>query len=111
MQWVRVAVAEKKRTAVIELLAWATVFVGGDGSESREFSEEILPGDTIRAVLKRHSRRHRELDKALWDRGSDALSEHIEIAVNDALLGIKHTLESEVEDGDRIILMGQYMGG
>ncbi len=107
----RAVVAEEKRTVVIELLAWATVFVGGDGSESREFSEEILPGDTIRAVLKRHSRRHRDLNHALWDRGSDDLGEHIEIAVNDAILGINHTLESEVVDGDRIILMGQYMGG
>ncbi len=100
-----------KPSVNIEFLAWATVFVGGDGSESREFVEDIRPGDTLRAVLKRLSRRYRDLDKALWDRGSDALSEHIEIAVNDALLGINHTLESGVKDGDRIILMGQYMGG
>ncbi len=100
-----------KSTVMIELLAWATVFVGGDGNESREFSDEIRPGDTIRDVLKRLSRRHRDLDEALWDRGSAELSDHIEIAVNDAMLGIHHSLESEVRDGDRIILMGQYMGG
>lgn len=100
-----------KQSVVLEFLAWATIFVGGDGSESREFTEEVEPGDTLRDVLKRHSRKHRELDKVLWDRGSDALSEHIEIAVNDALLGIKHSLDSEIRGGDRIILMGQYMGG
>ena len=105
------AVSGDKQVVHIELVAWATVFVGGDGSESREFAEEIRPGDTIRDVLKRLSLQHRELDEALWDRGSAELSEHIEIAVNDALLGINHHLGSEVRGGDRIILMGQYMGG
>ena len=103
--------SEGKQSVKIELLAWATVFVGGDGSESREFIEEFNPGDTIRDALKRLSSRHRDLNEALWDRGSDDLNEHIEIAVNDAILGINHTLDSEVKDGDRIILMGQYMGG
>ena len=76
-------------TVIIELLAWATVFVGGDGNESREFPDEISPGDTIRDVLKRLSRLHRDLDEALWDRRSAELSDHIEIAVNDATSNIR----------------------
>ena len=31
--------------------------------------------------------------------------------VNDAVLGIDHTLESALRPGDRITLVGQYMGG
>jgi len=95
----------------VELVAWATVFVGGDGSERRVFEMEAAPGDTVRSVLKRLSAGHRDLDKALWHEGSDDLSEHLEIAVNDALLGIRHTLDSEVKEGDTILLMGQFMGG
>jgi molybdopterin converting factor small subunit len=95
----------------VELIAWATVFVGGDGSGSKHLEVDAFPGDTVRAVLKRLSARHPDLDKALWHGATDALSEHLEIAVNDALLGIHHTLESEVTAGDRILLMGQYMGG
>ncbi|MDA1000301.1 MAG: MoaD/ThiS family protein [bacterium] len=100
-----------KPTIHFELIAWATVFVGGDGSERKEFEEPLLPGDTVRTVLKRLSVRFPDLDKALWDRGSGELGEHIEIAVNDAVLGIRHNLNSEAKDGDTIILMGQYMGG
>ena len=104
-------VSEDGQVVHIELLAWATVFVGGDGSESRAFDEEIKPDDTVRDVLKRLSLRYRELDEALWDRGSNELGEHIEIAVNDSILGINHHLGSKVSAGDCIILMGQYMGG
>ncbi len=101
----------EKLRVTVEFIAWATVFVGGDGSDRKIFEEEAEPGDTVRQVLKKLSIRHRELDEALWDRGSDELSEHLEIAVNDAILGINHTLGSEVKDGDNILLMGQYMGG
>jgi hypothetical protein len=31
--------------------------------------------------------------------------------VNNAVLGVTHHLDSEVLDGDRITLLGQYMGG
>ena len=95
----------------VELMAWATMFVGGDGSDRAPLEVDAFPGDTVRAVLKRLSVRHPALDKALWHDGTDALSEHLEVAVNDALLGIHHTLESEVKAGDTILLMGQYMGG
>ncbi len=95
----------------VEMIAWATVFVGGDGSDRKHLEVDVFPGDTVRAVLSRLSARHPDLDKALWHEGTDALSEHLEVAVNDALLGIRHTLESEVKAGDTILLMGQYMGG
>ena len=95
----------------VELIAWATVFVGGDGSDRKNAEVDAFSGDTVRAVLKRLSARHPDLDKALWHEGTDSLSEHLEIAVNDALLGIHHTLESEVKAGDTILLMGQFMGG
>jgi molybdopterin converting factor small subunit len=39
------------------------------------------------------------------------LSEHIEVLVNDAVLGLTHTLDDPVRDGDRITLVGQYTGG
>lgn len=95
----------------VELLAWATRFVGGDGSDRMHVEVDAFPGDTVRSVLKRLSAQHPDLEKALWHEGTDALSEHLEIAVNDALLGIHHTLESEVKAGDKILLMGQFTGG
>ncbi len=95
----------------VEFVAWATVFVGGDGNSRVAWEEELEPGDTVRSVLRRVCTRHRELDRVLWDRGSEELGEHLEIAVNDAILGIRHSLNSKVKNGDSLLLMGQYMGG
>jgi molybdopterin converting factor small subunit len=95
----------------VEAVAWVTRFVGGDGSRRRVFRETARPGDTVRAVLRRLSERFPELHQALWDRRGEELGEHIEVLVNDAVLGVAHTLDSPVRDGDRITLIGQYVGG
>ena len=97
--------------ATIEIMSWVTRFVGGDGSGRREYPEPVGPGETVRAVLKRFSARHPELDRALWDASTKELGSHVELLVNDAVLGISHTLDSPLRPGDRISLVGQFMGG
>jgi len=97
--------------ATIEVTTWVTKLVGGDGSGSRVAEERFAPGETLRDVLRRWSARYPELDAALWDSSRANLGEHIEVFVNDAVLGVAHELDSRVEDGDRITLMGQFMGG
>ncbi len=95
----------------IEVVAWVTRFVGGDGTRRRLFDEPIEPGDTVRTVLRRLSNRFPQLQEALWNKQNNDLGEHIEVLVNDAALGVTHSLDSEVQPGDRITLLGQYMGG
>ena len=62
-------------------------------------------------MLGRFSQRYSELEGALWDASKKELGEHIEVMVNDAVLGVSHTLDSPLKNGDRITLLGQYMGG
>jgi len=93
----------------VEVISWVTKFVGGDGTGRRLFDEPAPPGATVRSVLAGLSGRHPELHAALWHDGE--LGEHIEVLVNDAVLGVDHTLDSPVYGGDRIALLGQYMGG
>ena len=38
----------------IEVVAWITKFVGGDGSTRQVYHEPLTDGDTIRKVLRRH---------------------------------------------------------
>ncbi len=97
--------------ATVEVTGWVTKFVGGDGSGRREYAEPFVPGETLREVLRRLSARYPELDAALWGASKTELGEHIEVLVNDAVLGISHTLDSALKPGDRIALIGQYMGG
>jgi molybdopterin converting factor small subunit len=96
----------------IEAVAWVTQFVGGDGTRRKIFREALAPEATVRSVLVAFSRSHPALHDALWDRDHPAeQSEHIEVLVNDAVLGLTHTLDSPLRDGDRITLVGQYAGG
>jgi hypothetical protein len=95
----------------IEVTTWVTKLVGGDGSGSRVAEEPFAPGESLRDVLRRWSVRYPELDAALWDPSRTNLGEHIEVFVNDAVLGVAHELDSPLESGDRITLMGQFMGG
>ena len=96
-------------TAPIEIVGWPTRFVGGDGAARRLFDEPLPPGTTVRSLLKSLSARFPELDEALWH-GAD-LGEHIEVLVNDAVLGVSHELDSSVKAGDHISLVGAYLGG
>ena len=97
--------------ATIEVTTWVTKLVGGDGSGSRVTEEAFAPGETVRDVLRRFTAGLPELDAALWDPTGTALGAHIEVLVNDAVLGINHTIDSPLRSGDRITLLAQYMGG
>lgn len=93
----------------VEVAAWVTKFVGGDGTGRRVFEEPLLPGATVRSVLRGLSAHHPDLHAALWH--GDELGEHVEVLVNDAVLGITHSLDTPLRPGDRIVLLGQFMGG
>jgi molybdopterin converting factor small subunit len=95
----------------VEVVAWVTRFVGGDGTRRQVFQESVAPDASVRSVLGQVSDRHPALREALLDAGGRELSEHIEVLVNDAVLGVTHTLDSPVQGGDRITLVGQYTGG
>jgi len=93
----------------VELVGWPTRFVGGDGGTRRVFDEPLASGATVRSVLRGLSARFPDLSTALWH--GDDLGEHIEVLVNDAVLGIDHELDSPIGPGDRIVLLAQFMGG
>jgi molybdopterin converting factor small subunit len=98
-------------TATVEVTTWVSKYVGGDGAGSRTFEEPISPGETVRDLLRRYSARFPELEAALWDPSRTALGEHIEVLVNDAVLGVTHDLDTALTGGERITLLGQFMGG
>ena len=96
-------------TVRVEAVSWTTKFVGGNGTGRVEFDEPFRPGATVRSVLQGLSDRYPDLKAALWEDGE--LGEHIEVIVNDAMLGIDHSLDSPLKAGDRVALLGQFMGG
>ena len=98
-------------TVTVEVTSWVTKLAGGDGTGSVILKEPFVPGETLGQVLHRCSSRFPELDAALWDSTRQGLGEHLEVLVNDAVLGVAHDLDSRLEGGERIVLLGQFMGG
>ena len=96
-------------TIPVEVASWVTKFVGGDGTGRRILEEPLTPGATVRSILAGASSKFPDLHAALWH-GTE-LGEHIEVLVNDAVLGIDHSLDSTLRRGDRITLLAQFMGG
>lgn len=103
---------DKTLMVQVDLLSWANTFVGGSGSGTLEFQEQARQGETVRTVLNGLADRFPNLRASLWDESDRSrIGPHIEIIVNDAILGVTHELDSLVKDGDHIILTGQYIGG
>jgi len=99
-------------TVHVEVLSWVNKFVGGPGTGEETVDVAVARGATVRAVLRAMSERFPELGRALWDPTRPReLGDNIEVLVNNAVLGVSHDLDSEVLDGERVTLLGQYMGG
>ena len=100
-----------KQHVSIEVFAWLTRYVGGMGGGRMFFTEEFATGDDIKTVVRKLTRRFPDLDQILWDSESGQIGASVEIIINDAFLGITHTITSEVRDGDMITLLPAWDGG
>jgi hypothetical protein len=99
-------------TVPVEVLSWVNRLVGGPGTGQVTVDAVVPRGSTVRAVLRVMSERFPELGQALWDPTRPReLGDNIEVLVNNGVLGLTHDLDSEVLDGERLMLLGQYMGG
>ena len=98
-------------SATIEVTTWVTKHVGGDGTGSKLFDEAIGRGDTTRTLLRRFTAKFPELDSALWSPDHRELGSHIEVLVNDEVLDVTYELDTPLTGGERITLLGQFMGG
>jgi molybdopterin converting factor small subunit len=96
-------------TVTVELISYVNDMVDAPGQ--KEFTEEARPGDTVRTLLRRFSSRYPRLNEAMWEPGSDELTAHIDIILNDALLGASGAVDTPVRAHDRILLTGQFVGG
>lgn len=103
--------ADTPSRAHIEITTWVTKHAGGDGTGSKLFDEPIGRGDTPRTVLRRFTARFPALDAALWSPDHSELGSHIEVLVNDEVLGVTYELDTPLLGGERITLLGQFMGG
>jgi hypothetical protein len=96
---------------IVEVISYVNDMVDAPGQGQKEFPELAQPGDTVRSLLRRFAARYPRLNEAMWDPGSGAIREHIDVIYNDVLLGDPALLNSPLRPNDRLTLTGQYIGG
>ena len=89
----------------IEVLGWLTSYVGGDGGGIKYLEAEFSRGETLRAAVFRLSLRYPALHQRMWDSKSGQVGPNLDILLNDAYLGITRSLDSEIQDGDKITML------
>jgi molybdopterin converting factor small subunit len=95
----------------VELLPPLGQLVGRGSNRRAKLDIDFLDSETVLAFLLRLGRLYPDLGAQLWDDERRELRQPIEIAVNGAVLGIHHQLDSELHLGDEILLVPQYQGG
>ena len=95
----------------VELLPPLGELVGRGSRRRAKLDVEFLDGKTVLDFVVQLSRLYPDLGAQLWDDERHELRQPIEIAVNGAVLGIHHQLESALHPGDDILLVPQYQGG
>ena len=98
-------------TVCIELVSWVNDLAQSPAKDAR-YQVTIRQADTLRDVLQRFSQHHPKLHKSLWSsEDPKEIGPHIEIIVNDAIMGIEKDLHSPIEGVQLVVLAGQYIGG
>src|SRR5262245_4400265 len=95
----------------VELLPPLGELVGRDARRRARLEMDVEEGEPVLDCLLRLGRLYPALHAQLWDEERRELRQPIEIAVNGAVLGMHHHLESPLHAGDEILLVPQYQGG
>ena len=102
----------KASRAHIEVTTWVTKHVGGDGTGSKLFDEPIAPrrhaAQRPAPLLRAASPSSTPPSGAPTTPSSARTSRSL---VNDAVLGVTYDLDTPLTGGERITLLGQFMGG
>lgn len=98
-------------TVEVEVVPWLTRFFGTDNGRRIKLQRDLRPGETVEAFLRRLGQDYPELGQALWDPQTGELGEHIEIVINDAVLGIDQQVDTPLRPGERVTLVPAYIGG
>ncbi len=98
-------------TVTLEIVPWLTRFFGEDNGQRIKLKRDLQAGETVGAFLRRVGEEYPEFGQALWDPETGELGEHIEIIVNNAVLGIDHEVDTPLKPGERVTLVPAYIGG
>jgi molybdopterin converting factor small subunit len=95
----------------LEILAGLSERIDTGNAGGILWEEETDEGETVGDVIKRMALRHRGLGEAVFDAGTDRISGHVAIVLNDRLLESLNGLDTPVGSEDVIKMFPVIAGG
>lgn len=95
----------------LEILPWATRAFGGSANKRLVLQEEIAEGDRVEDLLARLASEYPGFREAGFDPVACRLTGQITIVHNGRLLELAGGLETELRDGDTLLLVPAFAGG
>ncbi len=95
----------------VELLPPLGELVGRGSNRRAKLDIEFEDGKTVLELVVQLAQLYPELGAQLWDGERRELRQPLEIAINGAVLGLHHQLDSALHGGDELLLVPQYQGG
>jgi molybdopterin converting factor small subunit len=96
----------------LEFIAWlADTVVRERSGQSAKLYEDLADSHTIKDLLVRLARAHPEFERVVFDSANLLLNSTVAVYHNGRQIELKDGLETELRDGDTLILVPIIAGG
>ena len=95
----------------MQVFSWLTTVLGGKDSTSLVTEVEVEAEITVRQLFNKLATEHQDFAKYVFDRDQQDLTGRVAVLFNDRVLELVQGLDTEIEDGDTIVLVPAYAGG
>ena len=109
----RILLKGSKRVAKVklEVISWLgrALDAGDSGLVQVEF--EVAEGSTVKALFDRLAGEYRYFGEYIFDQEAQNLTGRVSVFFNERVLELVKGLETEIADGDAILIVPAYSGG
>ncbi len=98
-------------TVTLEVVSWLAKALGSQESGRLVRHEEVQTGATVRDLFDRLASENQEFARYIYDQGRQSLTGHVTVIVNDRILDLLNGLDTEINDGDTVLLLPAFSGG
>ena len=98
-------------TIRLEVVSWLTRVFDKEQRVRLKWEQAVEQGTTVRDLFQRLAGTYPEFGELVYDPRSQELTGMVSIIFNDRVLELTDGLDSEIRDGDSIVLLPAYAGG
>jgi len=98
-------------TIKFEVISWLTQVFDKEQRVRLKWEQAVEQGTTVRDLFQRLADTYPGFGELVYDPRSQEVTGMVSIIFNDRVLELTDGLDSEIQDGDSIVLLPAYAGG